>query len=114
MPINALSFALMMRMLMDDEVTKSGLVEAIGLHHITVSRYLNQLHRKRVVRISAYYRDKRGQGWVPHYTLNHDGLPDAKRPPKQTSATKSQAYRDKQRMLKQIAMLAAPLQGEER
>ncbi len=114
MPINAIAFALMMRQLMDDEVTKSGLVESLGLHHITVAAYIAQLHRKRVIRISAYYRDKRGQGWVAHYTMNHDGLPDAKRPPKLTIAEKSRTYRDKKRMLKQIAMMAGKLQGEER
>lgn len=113
MPINALTFALMMRMLMDDEVTRSDIVESIGLHHMTVSQYIEQLRRKRVVRISAYYRDKRGQGWVPHYTMNSEQLPDAKRPPKQTSADKSRAYRDKQRTLKQIAMMAGKLQGEQ-
>lgn len=93
--INAHCYALMMKMLMEDDVSRSKIKQETGLHQVTVSRYIDQLHKVGVVYISSWERDARGKCWVPHYALNLDGLKDAKKPKGMTTAQRSARFRKK-------------------
>jgi len=100
--INAHCYALMIKLLMDREISRSQIMEETGLHQVTVSRYVAQLHRVGVIYISSWQRDVRGKCWVPFYAMNLDGMKDAKRPKKMTVAERSARYRQKQAQIKML------------
>jgi hypothetical protein len=97
--INALTFAELMSKLMDGEYTKTELREHTGLHHVTIANYLRQLHKRRVVRISGWHKDSAGRSFVAHYSLNPDGLPDARKPERTSGAERSRQYRLRQKAI---------------
>jgi len=104
--INALTFAELMAKLMDGEYTKTELREHTGLHHATVALYLRQLQKRRVVRVSSWHKDSAGRTYVPHYSMNADGLPDAKKPARVSGAVRSKQYRDRKKALELNRMMA--------
>lgn len=104
--INGYSFTLMIEMLMKGEVTKTEIIEQTGLHHATVGSYVRHMHRKGIVRVAEYRRCKAGRTWVPYWTLNYDGLSDAKRPPRAASSDRSARHRERKRAMKLNQMMA--------
>lgn len=104
--INAYSFTRMLELLMEGPVTKSQLIEETGLHHATVGAYVRHMHRKRLVRIEEYRRDRVGRTWVPYFSLNVEALPDAKKPARTSSTVRSAIHREKKRAIRLNQMLA--------
>lgn len=104
--INAISFTRMLQLLMDGPVTKTNIAEETGLHHVCVANYVRHMHAKRVIRIEEYRRCAAGRVWVPHYALNPDGLPDARKPAPTPGAARSAAYRRKKAAMKLNQMMA--------
>lgn len=104
--INTYSFTLMLEMLMNGEVTKSEIIEQTGLHHATVGAYVRHMHSKRLLRIAEYRRDRVGRTWVPYFTLNTDGLPDARKPARTSSTIRSAVHREKKRAIKMNQLMA--------
>ena len=104
--INALTFAELMAKLLDGEYTKTELREHTGLHHVTIAKYLRQLHKRRVVRISAWHKDSAGRAYVPHYSMNADGLPDARKPERISGAERSRQWRERQKAIEMNRRMA--------
>lgn len=104
--INTYSFCRMVQMLLEGEVTKSEIIEETGLHHATVGGYIRHMHTKRVVRVAEWRRCKAGRIWVPYWTLNPEGLADAKRPTRLSSAERSAVHRRKKGAIQMNQMLA--------
>lgn len=104
--INTYSFCRMVQMLMEREVTKTEIIEETGLHHATVGAYVRHMHVKRIVRVAEWRRCKAGRLWVPYWTLNPEGRPDATRPARTSSAQRSAVHRRKKEALRMNHMLA--------
>lgn len=107
--INAYSFTRMIELLMQGEVTKTEIIEQTGLHHATVGAYVRHMHKRRLLRIAEWRRDKRGRTWVPYFTLNPDGLRDDARPARSSSAERSATHRAKRRAIKMNHILVGRL-----
>ena len=97
--INALTFAELMAKLLDGEYTKTELRDHTGLHHVTIAKYLHHLVKRRVVRISGWHKDAIGRTYVPHYSMNPDGLPDARKPERISGAERSRQWRERQKAI---------------
>ena len=95
----------MIEMLMEGPVTKSQIIEQTGLHHATVGAYVRHMHRKRIVRIEEYRRDKVGRTWVPHFALNTEGLADAKKPAAIPIAVRRERHKRKLEAIKLNQMM---------
>lgn len=104
--INALTFSELMAALLDGEYSKTELRERTGLHHATIALYLRHLCKRRVVRISAWHKDSAGRTYVPHFSINPDGLPDAKKPARVSGAVRSKQYRERKKALELNRMMA--------
>lgn len=104
MRVNAYSFARMIKMLVDGPQTVSEIVEDTGLHRVTVSRYLRELHRAKAVGICAWEPDAKGRDAIKVYELGRTGR-DAKRA-KMTQAQRQEAYRARKREKAVHQMLA--------
>ncbi len=106
---SARTFAAIIRLMMEDEWSKSRLTERSGLHHVTVSRYVNALHNERVIRISSWQRPARGLGGlVPFYSFNDEDQPDARKPAKtaKTQAEASREYRQRKEAIRTLHLIA--------
>lgn len=78
MKVNALSFAVLMRVLNEDAHTIAELNEATGLHPQTIREWINVMHMKKVVFIAGYEKDAKGRDNAPYWQFGIDKT-DAKR-----------------------------------
>lgn len=78
--LNAITYSHLIRALMDGEHTRAELGRITGLHGETVSRYVTQLHRRRVVRIADWNRNPVNGNWCPRYSLNFEEQADMPKP----------------------------------
>lgn len=93
--INALSFAKLMRCIMDGPSTISDAQEETGMHYVTTRRYLKALHRERVIHVCGWEPDVRGRPVIIVYALGDK--PDVAR--KRLSHTqRQQAYRNRKKL----------------
>lgn len=108
---SARTFAAIIRLLMDEEWSKSAMTERSGLHHVTSARYINALHDARVIRISSWQRGKRGH-LVPYYSFNKTGHPDAKRPTNNamTRSELSRQYRARKAEIRRHHLIAGKIE----
>lgn len=95
--LRAMCAAHMVSLLMEDEHHRSQISEKVGLHHDTVTSYIEAFRRKRLVRIASWIRGK-NNGWVPCYVWNEDGLPDATKPAPMTRSEVCKRYRARRKM----------------
>ena len=102
MKVNAHSFALMMHCLSFDDPSRSEIVEATGLHPVTVGEYLRALKRAKVIHVSSWDGDAKGAMTIARYRIGN--RVDAKKPPPTTAVQRQQAHRERK---KQIAMIHA-------
>lgn len=107
--INAISFAELIAALAEGEYTKTELREITGLHHATISKYLEQLRKRRVVRISEFKRDAGGRAFVALFTMNPEQMPDAKYPDRLPGSTRSRMYRARLKSKQLNQMMAGVL-----
>jgi len=97
--LNAITYSHLMRALMDGEHTRAQLGIITGLHGETVSRYVGQLHRRRVVRIADWVRNPVNGNWCPAYTLNAEGLSDMPRPAAKSASQVDREYRGRRKAI---------------
>ena len=96
--LNAITYSHLIRALMDGEHTRAELARITGLHGETVSRYVTQLHRRRVVRIADWDRNPVNGNWCPRYAMNFGELADMPRPEAKGRATVEREYRGRKKM----------------
>ena len=58
--INASSNARLMKALMDNDMTYQELADHVGLHYLTVARFMRELHKQKVIHVAEWRRDARG------------------------------------------------------
>lgn len=95
--LNAISFAKMLSMLMQ-EATVDELSEESGLAVNTVRRYLKELYKNNIIHIADYTEDNRGIRTVKVWAFGDN--PDAEKPQKITSKEACAKYRAKMKQIK--------------
>lgn len=93
--VNALSFARMIRALLDGPCTFAELMEETGLSYDSVRLWMRELHRQGVVHLSSWVEDSRGRKQVRCFAFGPGR--DAKRPPPLTDARKQALYAARQK-----------------
>jgi len=84
MKVNAMSYAMLIKLLMDGTRTAEELAQETGLHKQTVYDYTKELHKRKAVFIADWEKDNMGRDCMPIYMIGTD--PDAKR----TAMTRAQ------------------------
>jgi len=88
--VNAMSFAHLVKLLLDGTRTAEELAEESGLHKQTVYIYTRQLHKKKAVFIADWEKDRLGRDCKPIFMIGCK--PDAKRH-RLTQAERAANYR---------------------
>lgn len=99
--INAITQALLIKLLLDGDRTCAELAEETGLHYVTVLYYTRELHRAKAAHICRWDKDARGRDLVKIYKIGH--AKDAKRE-KLTGAQRQQRARNRRNMAKLLGL----------
>jgi len=95
--VNAMSFAHLVKMLMDGTRTARELAEETGLHVNTVYSYTKEMHKVKAVHIADWEKDTMGRDCMPVFMIGNK--PDAKRQ-KVTIAQRAASYRARKAIAK--------------
>lgn len=69
--MGAISYAKMVRLLLDGEFSCIELADMTGLHYVTVLQYTRELHRAGAVHISEWRKDRMDRDNVKIYKIGH-------------------------------------------
>ena len=94
MKVGAMSYAKLIRYLMEGTLTCNELAIATGLHPLTVYQYTRALHKERVIHIAFWEGEGRSKTKI--YMLGNK--PDAKRIKKDRSVI-SREYRERKKQM---------------
>jgi len=75
--MNALSYAILIKLLLEGTRSADELAEETGLHKQTVYQYTRALHKARAVHIADWEKDSKGRDCKPIFMIGKK--PDAKR-----------------------------------
>lgn len=90
--VNAMSFALLVREMLDGEYTCAELAERTGLHYVTVLRYARELHKAKAAHICAWRMNEKKQYVLKVYKIG-EGMTARKPRPPMTHAQRAFRYR---------------------
>lgn len=107
-PINALTVAKLLRMLIDENHTRQELADGTGLRPPTLGKFLRALIKEQVIHIGAWEQDKYGRD-VAHVYFFGPGK-TAKRKKRTTSAERDAVYRARIKARKINALSAGPIE----
>ena len=85
--------------------SRAELVEMTGLHRATIARYIAPLHRRRIIRIEEYCRAA-NNCWVAKFSMNPDGLPDARKPAPMSQAKRDALYAERKKQRRVLHLMA--------
>lgn len=110
----AMFMALIIRELLEGDVTVREIAENIGAHVVTVRRYVSALYAAKCVYVSSWPEDSLGRAGnnIRAYTLGNK--PDAKRPAKKTSAQQKRQEATKRKQMRIQNALAGILNNAQR
>ena len=95
MKVNAMSYAHLVKMLMEGTRTADELSEETGLHKNTIYQYTRELHKVNAVHIACWEQDALGRDCKPVFMIG--AKPDAKRH-KLTALQRSTNYRARKKI----------------
>jgi len=95
--VNAMSYAHLIKMLLEGTRTACELAEETGLHKHTVYEYTRELHKVKAVYIADWEKDRLGRDCMPIFMIGNK--PDTKRS-KITPAKRAQNYRTRKNLTK--------------
>ena len=95
--VGALTYAQLIKYMLEGEHACYELAELTGLHYVTVLEYTRELHRAGAAHIASWGCDTRGRFTLKIYKLGPGK--DATRVPRVPSVERSAAYRAKTRQL---------------
>lgn len=107
--INAILQARMVKMLLYESVSAHDIAEETGLHVTTVSRYLRELHRAKVIHVIDWEKDSRGRDVTAVWRLGRN-KPDKPRH-RMTQAERQAAYRARMAERDRLRMMAGATVG---
>ena len=105
--VNAMSYAILIKLLMEGTRTAAELAEETGLHKATVYDYTREMHKVKAVHIACWEKDSMGRECMPVFMIGDK--PDAKRT-RLTQAERARHYRIR-KMLAATPKLTNWLQG---
>lgn len=111
MSLNAITYAGMMRLLMDGEYTMHRIAQETGLHTATTSRYLTALHKRRVLYICDWVQNPVNKNWHPVFTMNPDNQADVAKPAPKTKAEVDREYHIRLRSKALLHRMAGKLEA---
>lgn len=88
--ITHMTYARVMKTIVDDPMPAKELAEEVGVSHITAYRILRALKEQKVVHICGWEKDRLGRSQIPVFKFG-EGKNKAR--PKMTSAERTRAYR---------------------
>lgn len=92
--VNAISLAILIRLLKEGTRTCQELAEETGLHILTIYQWCRELHKQKVIHIVGWEVDSRGRYFTKVYMLGEGK--DAKRDA-QSGAARQRACRERKR-----------------
>lgn len=101
--VNAMSYAKLMRLLLDGGYTLQELAEETGLHYLTVCEYTTAMYKEKAIHIASWAPDARGRICCKVYKVGAEK--DAKRVPL-TKAQRQAKRREKLKLIKMNAVMA--------
>ncbi len=104
--MGAISYAHLMRLMLDGVYTCQELADETGLHYVTVLQYTRELHRVGAAHICAWEPDTLGRDARKIYKL---GQGRDKPRSKQTTAVRQARYRAKKKARETIHMFAGEM-----
>ena len=94
--VNAMSYAILIKLLMEGTRTCAELAEETGLHLLTVYQWTREMHKQKVIHIVAWENDSRGRAITKVFMLGTS--PDVKRN-KDPARVRTARYREKMRQI---------------
>lgn len=107
--MNAVSFGILVELMLDGVYTCQQLAEETGLSYVTVLHYTRELHRKGACHIDHWEQDGRGAYMQRVYKIGRGK--DAVRP-SLTSAQRSARYRARLQAVSMVHAFAGPANQE--
>lgn len=101
--VGAMTYAKLLRLLLDGGYTLAELAEETGLHYLTVCDYTTAMYKEKVIHIAGYAPDSRGRITCRVYKIGEGK--DAKRSPL-TKAQRQAKCREKRKLAAMNAVLA--------
>jgi hypothetical protein len=101
--VGAMTYAKLLRLLLDGGYTLAELAEETGLHYLTVCDYTTAMYKEKVIHIAGWAPDARGRVCCRVYKIGAEK--DAKRTPL-TKAQRQAKRREKLKLIKMNAVLA--------
>lgn len=106
MSLNAVTYSRMLRLLVDGEYTRHELAKETGLHTETTCRYVKEMHKRKLVYVCGWKRNRVNGNWAPVYTFSVEETADASKPPIQGRQINERNYRAKLKERKLLHMMA--------
>lgn len=107
--VNAISYANLVKLLMDGLYTTHELAEQTGLHYVTVCQYTRELHRAGAAYICAWQTDSRDRDCIKIYKLGN-GKDKARR--RLSGSERQRRHREGKRgRINSVFLLGAAPQG---
>lgn len=100
--VGALSYAKLIKALMDRPCTIAELAEETGLHYLTVCHYTVALHNEGAIHIALWEKDSRGRDAIKAYRLGEGR--DARRV-KMTQVERQRRTRAKRKAMEMLHMI---------
>lgn len=101
--MNAVTQAILIKLLLDGTRTCQQLADETGLHYVTVLQYTRELHRFKAAHITTWEKDSRGRDALKVYKLGFGR--DAKRT-KLTAAERQRTYKARKRAIQTLHAFA--------
>lgn len=102
--VNAMSYAKMIALLLEEDHSKREVATKTGLHYLTVCEYMAELHKARAIYVADFRTDRLGRRTTKTYRIG--SKPDAKAAP-MSGSEKSRRYRKRRESLDKMW----PMQG---
>lgn len=101
--VNAMSYGLLVRYMLEGEHTCHELAGLTGLHYLTVLQYARELHAAKAAHICRWEKDSRGRDALKVYKIGRGK--DAKRT-RMPETERTRNYRARKRSIAMIQMTA--------
>lgn len=102
--VGALTYAQLIKFMLEGAYSCEELAELTGLHYVTVLHYTRELHAAGAAHITSWNKDDRGRDNIRIYMIGEGK--DAKRQ-SMTMSQRQQRYRDKMKSIEMIKRMAA-------
>jgi predicted ArsR family transcriptional regulator len=97
--VNAMSYAKMIALLLDEDHSKREIAKKTGLHYLTACEYMTELHKAGAIYVADFRTDRLGRRTTKAYRIG--SKPDAEAKP-MTGSEKARRYRKRSESLERM------------